>query len=143
MFEQILIEYRPHLVALLVALIGLFGLYNLHRRKRFHAAADKFRSTVLAELEGIFPVAGYWEQKIYPKFPDTIPAINRAALELIPSLPFYKRTSFSRAVNEYREQCKSMNWQTAFADSVYESETTTTQKEAFVTCVQNLLSFTE
>jgi len=101
--------------------------------KRFHSAADKFKSTVLEQLQGLIPVNGYWSQNEYSRFKGTIPIIKRAALEFRDSIQFpSKRKRFDKAVIEYCKQCEAINWHTALADVIYAEETKETQKEKMV-----------
>ena len=143
MIEQILKDNRPYLIALCVPLIGAYFAVHIHNRNRFNIASDKFRNTILTELKGIYPVNGFWKPEIYPKIQGTIPAIKKAALEFRPTMPFYRKSRFDKAVTEYCDQCQHIKWDTAVMDAVFSDDIKQPQKEQFVNCVNHLLSFTE
>lgn len=143
MLEQILIKYRSHLVAVCIALIAAWVAIYVNRRTRYTNAADKFRSTMLNELEGLIPINGYWKRDEYIRFNNSIPIIKRAALEFRTAVPFYSKRSFDKAVIEYCNQSQDINWNQAVVDVFYGDETEVTQKEKITKCVYHLLSFTE
>jgi hypothetical protein len=143
MFEQTLVENRGFLIALCVPLIGAYFAVYVYNRNRFNAASNKFRSIVLAELQGIYPVNGFWMPEEYPRIQKSIPIIKKAALEFRPAIPFYSKRRFNKAVLEYCEQSQNIKWDTAVTDAVLSDTINETQKEKFVYCVSHLLSFTK
>jgi len=143
MIKQILIENRGFLIALCIALISAYIAIYIHNRNRFHAASDKFRSIVLVELKGLFPVNGFWKPEVYPKIQGTMPTIKKAALEFRATIPFYRKSRFDKTVIAYCEHCQNIKWDKAVMDAVFSDDIKQTQKEQFVKCVDHLLSFTE
>lgn len=127
------------LASLIAALVAVY----IHRRNRFIAAANKFRNMILKELEGLFPVNGYWERNEYDRFKNSVPIVKREALEFRTVIPFYQKSEFDKAVIDYCAHSQDMNWRKAAADVFYDKETKITQKEKFANYVRCLLSFTE
>lgn len=114
----------------------------IHRKNTFNAAANKFKSNILKELEGLVPTNGYWGKKEYRRFRESIPLIKREALEFRSVIPFYRLKGFDKAVNDYCEFSQNMDWITAAADVFYYSEDTEiTQKEQYTKNIHILLSY--
>ena len=106
--EQILIEYRPHLVPILVALIGILGAYALYRRKRFHSAADKFRSSFLAEIGGV--ANNNWDLDSVSAIKNAIPSQALVVSEFCGFL-LLKRASFVNAWEQYKAYCNGIDYE--------------------------------
>lgn len=138
-----LLEYRVYLIALFIALVPVYFTIYIYNRNRFNTAADKFRSVIFDEMRGLIPVEGFWIQEEYPRFLKSIPIVKRAAFDFRPTLPFYRKRRFNKAIMAYCEQSQNMNWDQAIFDAAFPDECPTTQKEKFIKCIDHLLSFTE
>jgi hypothetical protein len=99
-FEKLSYVVLP---ALITAFFASIIQRKLKERQRFLDAAAVFRGKVLSELEGLYPVSNFWEEKLYPKFRQSIPKIETAAVEF---RHFVKRKEeFDAAIREYRDYC--------------------------------------
>jgi len=113
--------------------------------KRFEDAATSFRSKVLAELEGIYPITRpWWDESVLPRFQQSISKVETAAAEF---RHFIKRKpEFDNAVKEYREYCQKRIYERASAWSMYPDMHTPDDigpAETFKNIVEHLFSFTE
>jgi hypothetical protein len=142
MIEFFIKHFEAIAGSVLFICFGGYIAWRTWNKQRFITASDKFRSTILTELLGIYPVNGFWKPEVYPQIQKTVPIIKKAALEFRPTIPFYRKRRFDKAVTEYCDQCQNMKWDKAVTDVVFSDEIKTTQKEQFVKCVNHLLSFT-
>ncbi len=110
--------------------------------KKFDDAVVIFRSKVLAELEGIYPVTQIWQPEIYPRFRSSINKVETAAAEF---RYFVKRKAeFDTAVKEYHEYCSKVTFEGVSAWFMYTSTRTPGDIgpiETFKNIVDHLLSF--
>jgi hypothetical protein len=114
------------------------------RKTRFRQAAATFKSRVLAELEGLYPVTQYWDMQTFPRFSQSIIEIESAAAGFI----FYvtRKRAFDSAVKEYCDHCKEISWKQCAAWDMYPSmrkEGEISPRKKFDHLVKNLLSFAE
>ena len=77
------------------------------KSNRLKAASDKFRSTVLTTLSGLYPIPTEWPKdesiaNIINLFKSKFPALQAAVIEFSKTLPWYKRFFFMRAWRTYR-----------------------------------------
>ena len=73
--------------ALIMALIGYHLSLNVQKHNAFITASGTFRSKILAELEGLYPITHYWDESMFPRFSQSIPKIESAATEFNFSFP--------------------------------------------------------
>jgi hypothetical protein len=106
-------------------------------------AASKFRSFVLYELVGFYPIDQYWEEKEFPRLYQSIPRIKSAAAEF----RFFVKSkdAFDSSVKDYDEYCRKTTYQavTAYAmckNSMYKPDDKGPREE-FKNIVEHLLSF--
>lgn len=129
---------------LALAWIGFHLTNATNRKTRFHQAAATFRSRVLAELKGLYPVTQYWDMQTFPRFSRSITEIESAAAEFRFSVS--RKRTFDAAVKEYCEYCKQISWEQCAAWSMYPSmrkEDEISPREKFDHLVKALLSFAE
>ena len=74
---------------------------------RVNGAADKFHSTVITTLSGLYPIPTEWPKdesiaNITNLFKSKFPALQAAVTEFAKTLPWYKRFFFMRAWRTYR-----------------------------------------
>jgi hypothetical protein len=130
--------------ALALAWIGFHLTNEINRKTRFHQAATSFRSRVLAELKGLYPVTQYWDIQTFPRFSKSITEIESAAAEFRFSVT--RKRAFDTAVQEYCNHCKKTSWDECAAWTMYPAmrkEGEMSPRDKFDHCVKSLLSFTE
>jgi hypothetical protein len=94
---------------ILPALIAAFFASVIPRKhkdkERFNGAADTFRTKVITALEGIYPITRtWWDESLFPKFPQSVPKIETAAAEFS---HFIKcKTDLDIAVKKYHDYCQ-------------------------------------
>jgi hypothetical protein len=112
--------------------------------KRHDEAVTTFRRAVLTELEGIYPVTHVWEEQSYPRFRQSIPKIERAAMEF--SRFTKRKTELDMAIKEYRDYCWKVNYGSVTAWHMYPSGRSPDDVgpiEAFKHLVEHLFSIAE
>ena len=131
------------IVASVLTLLGFYVTYRIYYKTRFNRAASAFRSTVLAELQGIYPVTQYWDMNIFPKFAASVFKIESAAEEF--KFVLRCKTEFESAVKEYRDYCKTITWNQEAAWTLYPTSRKpgdVSPRDKFSHIVDRLLSFT-
>lgn len=122
------------------ALVAYFG-YRTYKKTRFNQAAAAFRSRVLTELKGIYPVTQHLDAVTFQRFSKSIIEIESAAAEF----RFYivRKGTFDTAIKEYCDYCKqitkgdytnSIFWPGTIKDGI-------SPQVRFEHIVNNLLSF--
>lgn len=103
--------------ALIMALVVYRLSLNVQRHNAFIIASGTFRSKILAELEGIYPIVRpWWDESDFPRFSQSINKVESAATEF---RYFIKRKAdFDIAVKAYREYCKKQQYEGALAWSI-------------------------
>jgi hypothetical protein len=122
-------------MALLTALV-------LYRKKNFRDAADAFRSKVLSEVQGVIPTNGAWCELEINQLKNTIPAINKYALELKPHILFYNKNTFDKAVTNYCDLVNGTNYVNYSADIMYPDNNKVPQRELILNSFNQMLGFT-
>ena len=93
--------------ALIMAAIGAYLVAVNNRRNRFAIASEKFRSTILNELEGLYPTPSKWpfENKFQIKriLEDKCPKIEVAVTEFRCHLSWFNRRRFDTAWQKYHK----------------------------------------
>lgn len=105
-------------------------------------AAQRFRSRIFTELEGLYPVTQYWDKGVFYRFPQSIAKIESAAVEF--RLFIRRKAHFDAAVKRYCKCCNEITWDRCAAWSMYPSmrkEGEIDPKDKFTRCVEALLSF--
>lgn len=135
------------IATILIGLLGVWVVLYTRRLNTFPAAASDFRSAILDELSGIYPVVGTWSQDDYARIHRSALPIKRAAHDFMTHIPFYRKYQFKRAVSEYCEQADQISFESQFAqiahNEVCPNEAIPTPKENIVQCISHLLTFTE
>jgi hypothetical protein len=134
---------------ILGALIGGLILFQVHRYNAFKSASEKFRSTVLKELEGLYPTPAKWpsrEMQIVQILRDKFPKLEVAVTEFREHLSCTKRKRFDEAWLKYNKEyyynyipIKGTSY--ARGETVYTTDYTTTYKDNFKHNVDDLLKF--
>ena len=86
---------------------GGFITWHIYTKKRFIEAADKFRSTVYAELEGLYPTPAKWpseEIQIIQILKDKFPKLEISVTEFRLHLNWFKRKRFDAAWKQYNKE---------------------------------------
>ena len=128
--------------ALIMLWIGFHLSNTLNRRNSFRSAAATFRSKVLAELEGLYPVTQHWDMNVFQRFSRSIIKIESAAAEF----HFFvtRKRAFDAAVKEYCDYCKQISWVECAGWSMYPTMRKPGEinpRNKFAYHVENLLSF--
>ena len=144
--------------------VGVFNHYltksrnaEARKTKEFNQAAATFRSRILVELEGLYPIPTNWpaqQMTIDKILKDRFPKLQAAVAEFRPFLPMKNQAAFDQAWFIYRlgkdgreidEQCyfdympiKSTSIKGGVKVTI---DTTTTHKETFKNNVDDLLRF--
>lgn len=142
---------------LLAAVFGGYISYRIYRKTRFNQAAATFRSRILAELEGLYPIPTNWpteKMMIDRILRDKFPSLQAVVAEFRESLPWYRHKAFDRAWFIYRmgedgrEIDKQDYWQyiphsgTSVVDGKEGAhDNTGTYQDTFKRNVDNLLKF--
>jgi len=143
--------------ALVMALIGFLLADTQNRKTRFNQAAATFRSRVLAELEGLYPIPTKWpteKMMIDRILKEKFPKLQIAIAEFSEFLPWYRRKAFDKVWFIYRmgedgrEIDKQDYWQyiphsgTSVISGKEEThDNTETYQDNFKRNVDNLLKF--
>lgn len=133
-------------IGIIVVLFGIIAAHRLvlHREKRnrFSGEAAKFRTKVLAELEGIYPIPPVWQPQDYSHFRQSISKVETAATEF---RHFVKRkVEFDAAIKEYRKYCEKVTFEGVSAWFMYPSMRSPGDigpVETFRNIVEHLFSF--
>ena len=86
---------------------GGYITWRIYTKKRFIEAADKFRSTVFTELEGLYPTPAKWPDngfQIVQILKDKFPRLEIAVTEFRSHLSRFKRKSFDEAWLKYNKE---------------------------------------
>ena len=117
---------------------------SVNRRKSFDTAADRFRSKILAELEGLYPVTQHWDERDFSRLLQSIPKIENATEEF----RFFvaRKDDFDAAVKEYCDCCKQVTSNNNRVWIFFDADRKPNEispRHKFGHCVKNLLSFTK
>ena len=123
--------------ALIMALVGYRFMLNIQRHNTFNTAASIFRSNVLTELIGFYPIDQHWKKDEFHRLYDSIPRINSAVAEFRHHVD--RKADFDRAVKAYNQYCREMTVQKAFVLKYFDSGESAEEK--FKHIVEHLLSF--
>jgi len=94
---------------LLASFVGYIAWRN-RRKKRIARAAIVFRSKILAELEGVYPIPRYLKDDVLNRFRESIPKIESAAAEFRHFVPSCSKNFFDTALKNYCEHCNKITW---------------------------------
>lgn len=111
---------------------------------KFNEAASKFRSTIIRELEGLYPATQYWDRNIFSRFRESITKVESAVAEFSHFLPNTSKGSLAKALKNYSDHCNSMTWESCAAFNMYPSMRKPGEKgprEVFQLNIDALLSF--
>lgn len=98
---------------IIIALFGIFIKIRYDEVKSFRAAADTFRSKVITELEGIYPITRqWWDESHFPKFQQSVPKIETAAVEFGHFIP-KRKSELNTAVKNYHDYCQQRKYEKA------------------------------
>ena len=124
-----------------VILIFFYLIFIIIKRKRVFMAKKKFREKILLELEGIYPVSGYWNEDQCWQVRDSSAKVEAAAAEFRQYIASGKRYYFDTAVKQYINNSNAMTW-AACAVLKGKGPSKEGPRELFRQHVNNLLSFT-
>jgi len=96
-------------------IIGIGGTYFGYRLTRsesreiiklteFNNAVSKFRSAIIYELSGFYPIEQGWNKEDFPRLYQSIPRINSAATEFRHFVT--RKADFDIAIKEYNKYCR-------------------------------------
>ena len=91
----------PQVATVLVALLAALVAFSVARRNAFAAASAKFRAAVTASLCEVYPTPTSWPADVDAYLRSKFPALQAAVAEFRGALPFWKRSSFSKAWEQY------------------------------------------
>jgi hypothetical protein len=95
---------------LLVFFVG-YSVWRRRQKKRAAQASAVFRSKVLDELEGLYPIPQSLKQDVFNKFRESIPGIESAAAEFRNFVPSRNKNSFDGALKNYINHCNKITWE--------------------------------
>jgi len=112
------------------------------RIKGFNESAIKFRSTIINELVGLYPIPIDWPRDIARRFNATFPKIQAAVEEFKPFVPSGQVKAFNKAWLQYYTHCKHVVPK-AFSPEgkIYGEKTSQEVRDEFKHNVDALLSF--
>ena len=114
---------------------------ELLQQQEFFHSASKFKSVVIYELSGLYPVRQGWHQENFPRLYESIPRINSAAAEFRSYVT--RKDEFDSSIEEYNKYCRETKendiWTLEF--NMKQSNTVKPQ-DKFKNIVDHLLSFT-
>lgn len=128
---------------------GGYITWRIYTKKRFIKAADKFRNTILTELEGLYPTPIKWPKNtmmIVRMLTDKFPRMEIAVTEFRGHLMWFNRVRFDRAWQEYHKdyyQYVPMTGESYFLGKIEKTDTTHTYQDMFKQNVDALLKFTK
>lgn len=147
MLELFINNFEKIIGGVLSAAFVGYITYRIYKKTRFNQAADVFRSSLLAELEGFYPAIHYWNGADYTKIQQTIPKIENIAAIFGHFLNGIAKSEFNTAVQEYCNYCKAINKMNDSARAMFDHpsspkpETEPLTTENLARHVDNLLSF--
>jgi hypothetical protein len=94
-------------VTVLTALFSGLLLLHVHRLNARRSASSKFRSTIFAELQGVYPDATSWPRDIEMFLGGALPRLQIAVSEFRPIVPRQRRRNFDAAWETFLEHCKT------------------------------------
>jgi hypothetical protein len=98
---------------LVMALVVHHLTLNAQRHNAYINAASTFRSAILGELVGFYPIDQIWDKKEFPQLYKSIPKINSAAAEFRTFVT--RKANFDMAINEYNKYCREKKEDKVFA----------------------------
>jgi hypothetical protein len=101
------------LPVLLAALLGSIINRKHIEQKEFNKSASIFRSKVLAEFVGFYPVNQLWEKNEWSRINRSIPIINTAAAEFRYFVA--RKADFDKAISEYNKYCREKTKENIFS----------------------------
>ncbi len=107
-------------------------------------ASSKFRSSILYELTGLYPIDQHWERENIQHLYNSLPLINSIASDFRYYLS--EKEEFDNTVRKYNKFCREITYNSLVADSMYPSmrkEKEMGKKEEFANIINQLLSFAE
>lgn len=133
--------------------IGIGGTYYGYRLARsdsreiiklteFNNAVSKFRSSIIYELSGFYPIEQGWHKEDFPRLYQSIPRINSIAAEFRHFVA--SKTDFDAAISEYNKYCRETKESDAFPLldlPSMEKLGDIKPKERFKKIIEHLLSF--
>ncbi len=134
--------------------IGIGGTYYGYRLARsdsreiikiteFNNAISKFRSSIIYELSGFYPIEQGWHKEDFHRLYESIPRINSAAAEF--RIYVTCKGKFDSTIEEYNKYCRETKENDAFPLldlPSMENPGDIKPKERFKNIVDHLLSFT-
>ena len=112
------------------------------RIKGFNDAATKFRSTIINELVGLYPIPIDWPRDVAGRLNATFPKIQAAVEEFKPFVPTGEVKAFNKAWLQYYTHCKhTLPEAENIATRIFEIEKSKQSREVFKYNVDLLLSF--
>lgn len=109
MFELFINNFEKIIGGVLSAAFVGYITYRIYKKTRLNQAADVFRSCLLAELEGFYPVIHSWSGADYIKIQQTIPKVENIAAIFGHFLKGSAKSEFNAAVQEYCNYCKAIS----------------------------------
>ncbi|HDH13347.1 MAG TPA: hypothetical protein ENG83_14315 [Nitrospirae bacterium] len=108
---------------LLASFVGYIAWRDRRQKKIARAqAAIVFRSKILAELEGLYPVPRYLKDDVFKRFRESIPGIESAAAEFRHFVPSCSKNSFDTALKNYCEHCNKITWESCVTFNILPGE---------------------
>ena len=138
------------IVGVICVILGYLIYHKLAIRRNRLAeagkAALKFRSIILEELSGLYPIDQYWDDNQFSRINNSIPKIKSTAVEYKYFLAATRRANFDKAVDDFIKYFRENTPLSVAADDFYPSmrkEGAIGKREQFKHIVENLLSFAE
>ena len=100
--QAFLDDPMPGLAAVAMAFLAGYISGRVSKTARRAAACEAFRSAVLGELSGLYPLASSWPADIDSHLRAKYPALQSAVARFRPYVSWYRRWQFDRAWDRYR-----------------------------------------
>jgi hypothetical protein len=106
--------------------ITLFGFIAVHRlglyRDKiniFSKEAARFRSSILGELKGLYPITHHWGQEEINRIKQSAQKIESLAVEFRHYV--IRKDKFDKTLKQYNDYCNEISWEKCAAYVMYPS----------------------
>ncbi len=148
-YDLILNNFNKIIAVIFTGVFGGYVTWHIYRKQRFITASDKFRNTILTELEGLYPTPAKWptqEMQIIQILKDKFPKLEIAVTEFRCHLGWINRRWFDNAwmqfnKDHYFDYVPITGTSYAKGEHVYSYDSTKTYKVNFKHNVDALLKF--
>ena len=150
-YDFIVSNFNKVIAVILTGVFGGYVTWHIYRKQRFITASDKFRNSILTELEGLYPTPVKWpsqEMQIIQSLKDKFPKLEIAVTEFRCHLGWINRKRFDNAwfqfnKDHYFDYVPISGKSYEKGEFVYSYDNTKTYKDNFKHNIDALLKFTK